>query len=138
MALVVVTALLLVGIGAGALATHLFYAKKMSRPAQGPLWFMGPPPLRHLEDDLQLSSDQRSRIREILRESRREGERIRQQTRPEIDALLRDTHERIQEVLTPDQREAFEEMPLRRHRRHRGRDGHRRRDRQRTPPEESP
>ena len=134
-ALAVMTALLLSGVAAGALATHLFYAQKMSRPSEGPLWFMGPPPLRHLDHRLQLSSDQRSRIGEILRQSRRQGERIREQTRPQISELLRETHERILEVLTPEQRKTFEELPQRRHR-HRGREGRGRRGRRAPPPEE--
>jgi len=120
LALVSVAGLFLLGILIGALGMHLYYATKFpGPPGFGPRGhrpggpFMG----ERLERELGLSVEQKQRIDEIIRESRVEGEALREEMFPRVHAQMERTRERIMEVLTPEQREKFEEL---RHR-HRGR-----------------
>ena len=73
----------------------------------------GPPPelaLRHLTRALELDEEQRRDVARIL-ETRRD----------EIDALMREAHEEIREILRPDQQEALDAL----HERHEHRAPHR-------------
>jgi Spy/CpxP family protein refolding chaperone len=113
-ALVAVFALFVIGVGVGMLATHIFYARELGRfgPAPG----FGPRPfLTQLEHELGLSPEQRRRIEEIREESRIEADALHEELAPRVRAHMRRTEELIREVLTPEQRLAFDELQ-RRHR----------------------
>lgn len=115
-ALVAMAALFLIGALAGALATHLYYARQLQRPG-------GPPAMAaerfamRLERQLELTAEQKQRIDEIIRESHEESRALREQLSPEVRAHMERTHERILEILTPEQREKFEEVRRRNRRR---------------------
>jgi Spy/CpxP family protein refolding chaperone len=89
--------------------------------------------VQHLTERLSLDANQSRLVREIFEEARAEHEALRARARTEEGpsrhqehrALMRRTMERIDALLTPEQRETFEEMRarFREHRReHRGRD----------------
>ena len=107
--LLAVSALFLSGVAIGALGMHLYYANRLAHPGAPPAmasrFFAS-----HLERRLDLSQDQRQAIHEILDDSRREGADLRARLRPDVESLMERTRERIEAVLTPEQRETFDEM----------------------------
>jgi Spy/CpxP family protein refolding chaperone len=125
-----VAGLFLLGILIGALATHLWYAQRPSHRPFGPRGGMRPPAhemrrgpghrpgpffLERIGRQLDLSPEQEQRIAEIIEESHREAGALHEEILPRVEAQLEQTRQRILEVLTPEQRERFEEF----HRRHR-------------------
>ncbi len=127
-ALAAVFGLFLAGIITGLLGTHLFYSHQLQE-REGPLWFMGHPPLEHLSGELQLTEEQQEKANLILRESRRRGEEIRREIRPQLHELMDQTHESLLGLLTKEQQQRFQELKF--HRRH---EGDRRRQHRRSPP----
>lgn len=118
-----VVALLLAGIAIGALTMHLYH-EHQEGAFPGPFAPGGPGGpgaiTRELEEALALTPDQRERIREIREEGRRKGRQIREEVRPLLEEHIEKTREEISEVLTPEQREVFDEWwRANRHRRHR-------------------
>jgi hypothetical protein len=73
--------------------------------------------VERLERMLDLSSEQKRQVDEILRESHAEGERLHAEMLPRVHEHMERTRERIEEILTPGQRELFTEMA----KQHRGR-----------------
>ncbi len=70
-----------------------------------------------LERHLDLTEKQRRLIDEIVAESRSEANALHDEMLPRVREHMRRTHDRILEVLTPEQRERFEELSSRHHRR---------------------
>lgn len=150
-ALGLVVGLFLLGGVVGALTTHLIYARQ-APPPEEPTLLRPPPFLRHLERRLELDAEQRQEIGSILEDSHRRMEAVRREAAPEMRSIYRDTTERIETVLTPEQRDTWREMRSRRSARwerflgdrHRHRDGHRserprrRRDRHPDAPQAPP
>jgi|GEM_PF-3185006 len=87
--------------------------------------------LRYLEEELDLSEEQRQRLAVILGNQQERVMEITRESRPRIRAVAEDTREAIQDVLTPAQWERFQEMRQQRERRnanhglhgHNGREG---------------
>ena len=119
LALVYVAGLFLLGVLVGALAMQLYHSVNAPDPRRLP----GRGPAHRpdfadlLERRLDLTPDQVQRIDVILAESRAEAEAFHEEMLPRVREQMERTRERISEVLTPEQRERFEEL----HRRHRGR-----------------
>lgn len=95
---------------------------------------MGPMFERWLTHRLDLDSEQRQRVDEILRESRVEVDQLRNEMGPRLRTLNRRTAEAISEVLTPEQREQLEEFMARRQRGFGRGEGRAGRQRRRPPP----
>ena len=108
-AILAVCALFVSGVVIGALGMHLYYVQKLTSPWQHPA-MVGRVMNERLVRELDLSEEQRQEIQAILEESRRAGAELRQRMRPEVEGLMRSTREAIEEVLTPEQREKFEQM----------------------------
>ena len=108
-AILAVCALFLSGVAIGALGMHLYYAQRLMRPGEPPA-LAGRFLVGHLTRQLDLSQEQQAEIRVILDESRQAGAELRQRMRPEVEDLLLQTREAIEEVLTPEPRERFDEM----------------------------
>jgi len=119
LALVYVAGLFLLGILVGALAMHLYHEVRSSDHPRfaGPGRTHRPDFSQRLERELDLTPEQMQRIDVILAESRAEGEALHAEMLPRVREQMERTRERIAEVLTPEQRERFEEL----HRRFRGR-----------------
>jgi Spy/CpxP family protein refolding chaperone len=125
-----VVAVFLVGVVVGAFGLHVLYGHDLVDPPfrKGPPGGRPPgggPPgggfgsgrhIQMLEERLDLTPEQAAQIHEILRESHAEGERLRREFEPQLRRHMDETRRRIDEVLTPEQREEFDGMN-RRHRR---------------------
>ena len=111
-----VLAIFLLGIAAGLLGGHLFYARLLARPG-------GPPELgsrhfaRHLERALELSDEQKVEIEQVLADTRETSQKFRREMEPRVRELLESTRDEIEKVLTPEQLEKFEELRKKLHRR---------------------
>jgi len=113
-AIVSVSALFLMGIVIGAFGMHLFESHHGPWHPRGPeshLRMPGPPQfLEGLMDELDLSSQQRKQVQAILEDGRRKAEALRNQVSPQVHEQMLETHARLLEVLTPEQRRKVEEM----------------------------
>jgi len=108
-AILSVTGLFLIGILIGSLGTHLYYAHRLLQPG-GPPGMGGRIFMDRLEGRLNLTPEQRREIDRILEESHARAESFRESMAPQVRALIQETHDRVAAVLTPEQREEFEEM----------------------------
>lgn len=104
-----VLGLFVVGVLTGALAVHLFYARALAvhRP---PEWMGRGPLVGALSRRLDLTPEQQDQLREILIDAREEGEELRQRLRPEVEAQMQRTRQRIEAILTPEQKREFDRM----------------------------
>jgi Spy/CpxP family protein refolding chaperone len=118
LAFVAVLGLFLLGVVIGALGMHLVQVNRfMPRPdrfmadgVHGPVFF------ERLESRLDLTAEQSRQIGEILQDAREEGRAMHEEMLPRVHGLIEATQESIREVLTPEQREKFDQI-LQRHRR---------------------
>jgi Spy/CpxP family protein refolding chaperone len=115
-ALIAVLALFVVGVGVGVLGTHLFYAQQIRRHGGGGAFGVHRFVAR-LERELNLTADQSRRIDEILGQSRMESDALRRELLPRVREHMRQTRERIREVLSPEQQARFDELQRRHGRR---------------------
>ncbi len=74
--------------------------------------------LKRLSDRLDLDRQQQERIGAIIHETHGRIAQIRQKVRPEIEAVLSESQQRIAALLRPDQREKFGKI-IEEHRAHR-------------------
>ena len=121
LAFVYVVGLFLLGIVIGGMAMHLHYASRFPPPgSHGPGMRHGEPMHSfsgRLERQLDLTAEQKRQIDEIVALSRTEGSALHEEMLPRVREHMRRTHDRILEVLTPEQRERFEELSSRHRRR---------------------
>lgn len=113
-ALALMVGLFVLGGLVGAMTTHLTYARRVPPPPE-PTLLRPPPFLRHLNEQLDLSPEQREEIRAILEDSHLRMETIRRETAPELRAIYRGAWDGIQDTLTPEQRRTLRRMHRRRH-----------------------
>lgn len=118
LAILLAAALFASGLAVGALGVHLFYAHRVVAFGAPPMP-VGPMFERWLERSLELSEPQRREVGEILERSRFEAEVLRREMGPRLHAMNRQTIESIAAVLTPEQRERFEQEMTRWERRQR-------------------
>jgi Spy/CpxP family protein refolding chaperone len=115
-ALSAVFGLFVVGVLVGVIGTHLWQGHAPWRhdafPPRGPLGHEGRF-VEHLERQLGLTDEQRDEIEVILAESRIEADALRNKVLPEVRAHMERTHERLMNVLAPEQREEFEKLSSR-------------------------
>lgn len=114
-AIISVFALFLMGIVIGAFGMHLVASHHMPWHPRGMMHRpgpMGPPPhvLEGLMEELDLSADQRERVRILLAEGHRKAEALRREVSPQVRAQMEETHRQILEVLTPEQRRQVEHL----------------------------
>ena len=119
LAFVYVVGLFLLGILIGGMAIHLHYARQfpplgMHGPGRGPGGSMRSFSGR-LERLLDLTDEQKRLIDEIVAQSRTQAEAFHEEMLPRVREHMQRTHESILEVLTPEQRERFEELRSRHH-----------------------
>jgi len=115
-ALSAVLGLFMVGVLVGVIGTHLWQGHAPWRPGdfhpRGPMGHEGRF-VEQLEQQLGLTNEQKDEIEAILAESRIEADALRNKLLPEVRAHMEATHERLLEVLTPEQREEFEKISSR-------------------------
>ena len=66
--------------------------------------------LQRLNAEVQLTSGQRERIEQLIKEGQSRNKEIWERITPELRRELAETQRRIREVLTPEQRARFEEL----------------------------
>lgn len=102
-ALLVVTSLFLVGVLVGVLATHAFYAWQFQGP--GGLVAVGVKVLANrLDRQLELTATQEKQVDAILDDTRRELLQVRHDTVPRLFAIRTRAFDRIDALLTAEQR----------------------------------
>jgi Spy/CpxP family protein refolding chaperone len=115
-ALLVTVALFLAGVVVGVAATHAFWAWQMHRPGGlagiGLRWLGG-----SLERRLDLSPAQQREVEAILVETRHELEQVRHDVLPRLFAVRDRAFDRIEEVLTDEQRRELQRFRARHQRR---------------------
>ena len=115
--LLVVAALFLSGVAIGALGMHLYYWQTLDSSPRGG-FMRSPVPMPKvmgwMEQELDLTAEQRAAIREILADSMRRGSEMRDEMRPRVEELVRETSDRIDAVLTEEQRRRYQELRQRR------------------------
>ena len=110
-ALISVVALFVAGVSVGALGLHLYYVHgeptSTRRGPDGPLHRAF---AERLENLLELTPEQQQQIAGIREESHRQANTMRREIRPRLRQHLEQTREKIQAVLTPEQREKLEAL----------------------------
>ena len=97
----------LLGALAGA-AGAFFYGWHMMGPQGGPA--RRERILQHMTRNLDLNQNQVQQVRAIMEETGGKIGALRKQHRPEYDALLAESRDRIRKLLTPEQATKFDEM----------------------------
>jgi len=118
-ALLSVAVLFLSGVAIGTLGHQLLSDRSAGIPG-GPPEPLGPPGgpfLERMLDQIDATPEQREKIAQIHAESRKASHAIREEIRPVIDGLMRETREQIGEVLTAEQMARMDELMERHHRR---------------------
>ncbi len=115
-AMVALAGLFALGVFSGSLGAHLYYVRSAER-MPGPPPFLGPFFSHRLERGLDLSPAQRAEVLRILDDSHREAEALRGEVAPRLREVMERADERIRALLTPEQRQRFDEMRQRHRRR---------------------
>ncbi len=97
--------------------TELARTQRAPRPASPTRPVMAPTPgvvrlefLRRVQRELDLTPGQRERIDRILKESQERSRKIMEPVNPDLRLEFQRTRDEFKEVLTPEQRQRFEEM----------------------------
>jgi hypothetical protein len=114
-----VLAIFALGFAAGALSWNIYRSYRFGRMTEARR-----DRFEHVLDRLQLTSEQRPQVEQILADARTQWIEARRQTEPRMREIREQTDQRLQSVLTPEQWERFrqmrDEMGPRRYRRGRG------------------
>jgi hypothetical protein len=114
-AIVYVVGLFLLGIVVGALGMHVV-DRHFQRPARPPgHWAHGEHGggfwhLQGIAAELDLDKSQQLEIQDILTDSRHEAHQLHEEMLPRVHELVARTRERVDEVLTPEQRKRLDEL----------------------------
>lgn len=73
-------------------------------------------------DQLQLNDDQKAQVHQILGETRQQLQALRQEQEPRVNEIRKQTDERLQKVLSPEQWKKFQQRREESRGRRRGRD----------------
>lgn len=103
-----VLVLFVVGFMAGALAMNMYRAR------QRPLRPGGRGGFEQMLDRLNLTQDQKTQVGQIFDEARNQLDELRRGSEPKFREVRKNTDERLQSVLTPEQWEQFQQMTSRR------------------------
>ena len=94
----------LLGFAAGALALNAY--KRWSR---GGVEASRQGQFERMIDGLNLSADQKTQVHQILGDTREQLQALRRESEPRVNDIRRQTDERLQKVLTPDQWKQFQQ-----------------------------
>jgi Spy/CpxP family protein refolding chaperone len=113
-----VLTIFVIGFIAGALATNFYSARRGSASSPGMHGRFD-----RVFDQLNLAPDQKDQVKAIFDDARAQLADVRKQSEPKFREVRKQTDERLQAVLTPEQWEQFQKMMAEsRERRPRGRD----------------
>jgi hypothetical protein len=110
------------GVVAGVVSGHLYETRlKPAGPRPGPR--MAPPDIvEEFSQGLSLNTDQKTRLKQIVDQSRERYRALSLQFRPQYDAIRDETRQEIRQILTEDQKARFEKIIHEMDERHKGRD----------------
>ena len=91
------------GFAAGMLALNGYHA--WARRAQAPS-----DRFEQLATRLQLNADQKSKVQQIFGDTRQQLQALRKESEPRVNDIRQQTDQRMQQVLTPDQWQKFQQM----------------------------
>jgi hypothetical protein len=109
-ALVSVMFVFLLGALAGALVTHTIYRQKMENIIKDEPTTMREVIVQRLNRRLQLDPTQLEQLRTIVKETHTEMKNVRKLIRPQMEAILARSQERVRSILRPDQLEKYEKI----------------------------
>ena len=94
----------LLGFAAGGLALNAYRG-----------WARGAGPTREdrfeqISKRLELNSDQKTKVQQILGDAREQLRALRKESEPRVDTIRQQTDQRLQQILTPDQWQRFQQM----------------------------
>jgi Spy/CpxP family protein refolding chaperone len=76
--------------------------------------------MEELSERLKLTADQKTKVQQILNDTREQLRAVRRETEPRMDEIRRQADGRLQTVLTPEQWQQFQRLREERQRRGRG------------------
>lgn len=91
------------GIAAGALALNVYQRWRTGGQSRRQAY-------EQLVDRLQLNSDQKTQVQQILGETRQQLQALRKESDPRVAQIRQQTDERLQKVLNPEQWKQFQQM----------------------------
>lgn len=91
------------GFVAGALAFNAYRAWARNRIG-------GQDRFEQLANRLQLTADQKTKVQQIFGDTRQQLQALRKESEPRVNEIRQQTDQRLQQVLTPDQWQKFQQM----------------------------
>lgn len=113
-AILLVLAVFLLGAAAGVLGSKLFFENRVRVALSSPE-SLAHALLVRMSIELRLAADQRRQVEPIIDDARRDLLKLRDQVKPQLEAVFDRADGRIRPLLTPDQQKRFDELS--RHRR---------------------
>lgn len=97
-----VVAIFVLGFVAGMLALHVYGRWAHRRPPDDRF--------DQMATRLQLSNDQKTKVQQIFSDTRQQLDNLRHESEPRINEIRQQADQRLQQVLTPDQWQKFQQM----------------------------
>jgi DNA anti-recombination protein RmuC len=92
----------ILGFVAGALALNAYRGWARNRPPSDRL--------EQLATRLQLDAEQKTKVQQIFSDTRQQLQSLRKESEPRVNEIRQQTDRRLQQVLTPDQWQKFQQM----------------------------
>ncbi|MBI5393726.1 MAG: hypothetical protein HZA91_00360 [Verrucomicrobia bacterium] len=108
-AIVLVLVVFLLGVAAGVLGAKLFFESRVRVALSSPE-SLAQALLQRMSMELTLSDDQRRQIEPVIDDARRDLLKLRDQVKPQLEAIFDRADGRIRPLLTPDQQKRFDEV----------------------------
>jgi len=97
-----VVAIFVLGFVAGMLALHVYGRWVHRRPPENRF--------DQMATRLQLNEDQKTRVQQIFSDTRQQLDNLRHESEPRVNEIRQQADQRLQQVLTPDQWQKFQQM----------------------------
>lgn len=105
-----VSAVFLLGVIAGGLATHGFYQKRIRAHLRSQATVAPEVIARQMAGQLKLTPEQHTQITTIIGDTRQRLQQARAQSEPQVREAFQDMTRRIRETLTPEQQKQFDRV----------------------------
>jgi Spy/CpxP family protein refolding chaperone len=104
-------AIFALGFLAGALVLNLYHVRKAASPNPSDRGHRGPFfRSENLTEQLNLTAEQSTEVEKIFNDARTQLTEVRKQSEPKFSEIRKQTEERLQQVLTPEQWQQFQQM----------------------------
>jgi Spy/CpxP family protein refolding chaperone len=109
-ALLSLALIFVLGMVAGGLIVGVFAKRAVDRVIEGGQDAVGKAIVARLSSELSLDTDQKVKLREIVRDAQVEIREARREIQPRVKSALSESETRIRAILTPEQAKAFDQM----------------------------